>query len=482
MDKKVVKNYLYSIVYKLLAVLVPLITAPYVSRVLHSSGVGIYSYTYTIAIAFSTFAALGVASYGQREIAYIQDDAQKRSRVFWEIFLFRSITTLITLAVYIVFSIIYKEYTTYLFDQIFIILSVAFDIAWYYQGLENFRIVALQSIAVKLSALVLVFVLVKNESDTGLYILINSLSVLVSNVFFIPYLKKSLTRVKLRSLNIFRHAKGIAEFFVPLIAVEIYSQFDKIMLGFIVSDISENGYYEQSRKIVSLVVGIAISLNNVMMSRVSNLFAKNEKETIISCYKKCFRFILLMSLPVAAGMFFAADSFTVWFFGAEFANAATLLKMSGPLLIFMCVGNFVGMQYLIPTGKQNQMTCIYLISALVNVVLNLLLIPYFYSAGAIAGSVAAEAVSCLLQIRLLKKSEYSFSLLDKAWKYVVGTLCMAAALLAVHLLIPLGGAASVLLDIAVGAAVYFAVLLLLKEELVSELKSFIHSKKNAPKW
>lgn len=464
MDNRIAKNFIYSASYQILMIIAPLITAPYISRVLQPAGVGTYSYTETYATAFALIAGLGFNTYGQREVAYCQDDIKARSRVFFEIFSVRTVTTLVTVVAYVVFSLLFHQYTVYLLPQVMVIVAVMFDVTWYFHGVENFRITVLRNVAVKILTIALTFLLVKSEKDLGIYIVIHSASVLLSNMFYMVIMPRYVVRVDRSELHPLRHMRGSIEFFIPLIAVNIYSYLDKLMLGWYMTSTVENGYYEQARKIATLIVAVIISLNNVMMSRVSNLYAKERKEDIIHYYVKTFNIILLLVFPICIGLLLVSDNFVVWFFGADFKKVAVLLKYCSLLIAFMCVGNFVGVQFLGPTGRQNKMTMAYIVAAVSNVALNALLIPRFYSVGAIIASVIAEFISCGLQVWLLMRSSYRFNMLKTAWIYILGSGAMVAAILALHWLHPMAGIVSTIVDVALGAVTYIAVLFVLREE------------------
>lgn len=465
----IIKNYLYNLLYQILLVIAPLVTAPYISRVLHVEGVGIYSYTYTIASAFALFAALGVNSYGQREIAYHQDDIYERSIIFWELLFFRIISTGFVVFLYLCFALHYEEYTIYLLQQSFIVIGTMFDISWFFQGIENFRIIAIRNIAIKLVTVALIFILIHNQNDLGMYILINSLSVFFSYALFFPYLRKSVVFIPIKELNIRRHIKGNIEFFIPLIATQLYSQLDKIMLGAITKSSIENGYYEQARKIVNIVVMVLTSINTVMYPRVANLYIKQEIGKIKKFYDDSFHIILMLLLPIIVGLFIASDNLVVWFFGIEYQKVSILLKLSGFLLIFMSVGNFVGMQYLAPTGKQNKMTGIYLVAAAINIILNFVLIKQYMSLGAIIASIVAEAFSCFAQVLLLKKSKYNFRMLNKTWKYLASSIIMGICLVCLNDFLQSPGIFETLFDIICGVIIYFTGLILLREEKICKL-------------
>ena len=412
MDKKTISNFIYNLAYQVLCIIAPLATSPYIARVLGSEGVGIYSYTSTMALTFALFAALGGSTYGQREIAMRQNDPESRSKIFWELFILRAVTTLLVTGVYLVFCFRYNAYTGYLLQCVFIVLAIMFDISWLYMGMEDFKVIVTNNIMIKLVTIVCVFLFVRSSEDVGIYILINSLSAILSAAYFLLLLPKYVKRVPWKELNILRHLPGVIQYFIPIIAVQIYSQIDKLMLGAMGANASENGYYEQARKLTNLVVVMTTALNTVLLPRLSNLFGKDDKKAMVKTYQETFRFTLLLVIPIAVGLFMISDNFVLWFLGADFAKTSVLLKWSCVLIVLMTVGNFVGMQYLNPTGQQNKMTVIYLISAAVNVVLNFLMIPRMLSEGAIIASVAAEAVSCGAQIWLLNRSEYCFRMLQ----------------------------------------------------------------------
>lgn len=467
MNKKIAKNYFYNLSYQVLMVIVPLITTPYVSRVLQASGVGLFGYTQTIAVAFSLFAALGINNYGQREIAYYQDDRQERSRIFWELFIVRLITTSIVALIYIIFSLSYKDYTRYLIGQGLIVVGTILDISWLFGGMEDFRTIAIRNIFVRSATVILIFILVKSRNDVLIYILINSISTILSYALFFVQLKKYVDWVELGKLRIFRHIKGSIEFFIPLIATQLYSHLDKIMLGAMIDSKVESGYYEQARKIVNIVILVLTSINAVMYPRISKLYKEGASNEIKNDYMITFRIIVMLMLPITVGLFVIAPDFTLWFFGQGYDGVPVLIRLSCLLLVFMAVGNFVGVQYLSPMGKQNKMTIIYIISAVINLILNAVLIPYCYSTGAMIASIIAEAFSCFSQVYLFKKSEYSITLLYGTWKYFVATFIMAAIITVFHIHCRhLTTTLLLMIEMILGMVVYFAVLLISEDEMI----------------
>lgn len=455
----VVKNYIYNLSYQIMAIIVPLITTPYVSRVLLAEGVGTYSYTYTIAYAFSLIAGLGINTFGQIQIAYRQDNKYERSTVFFELCIVRTIATMIAGTIYIIFSFIYKKYIYYFLLQFFVILSVLFDISWYFRGVEKFKIVVFRNIIIKVISTVCIFVFVKTVNDVDRYVFINSASVLISNMSMILCLRGEIQVVKLRDIHPKRQVRGTLEFFVPVIATQIYSHLDRIMLGALTNNTAESGYYEQARKIAYMMTTIISSLNGVLLSKVSNLYIRGEKEKVIGYYKNSFKYIMIILLPMVLGLIAISKNFTGWFFGNGYSKVAILLVLSAPLVLLMAIGNFVAVQFLSPMGMQNQMTKIYIIAALMNIVLNLLLIPQFLSIGALVASLVAELYSCLAQVRLLKRSEYNFPMMKGVWRYFVCAVIMTAVVLAIESILPIKGILKTIMEVGVGAVVYFILLL-----------------------
>ena len=464
MDKKLFNNYIYNVLYRILITITPLITTPYISRVLQADGTGVYGYTSSVTMLFTLFAALGFGTYGQRETAYRMDNIHERSVLFAEICIFRSVTTIIVLACFCLFSWNYKKYSAYLLPQSLTIASVMFDISWYYQGLENFRITVIRNVIVKISSIACVFLFVKKSEDLLLYILIMSASMLISNVCFFYNIQKYIVKVSFSELHPTKHLKGSIEFFIPLISVEIYSHLDRIMLGYMIPESVESGYYEQTRKITTIIVGLITSINNVMMSRISNLYANEKEDKIVAYYKRTFKFMLLIMVPICTGLIIISDSFVPWFFGDGYNKVSSLLKLSAFLILFMCVGNFAGVQFLIPTGQQNKMTKAYIVAATTNIIFNSFLIPHYASVGAMVASIIAEIISCVLQMRLLMKSEYKFNVFSGLWKYLLAACVMASILLIVNYFVGMNGIIQTCVDVFFGGAVYLFIIVLLKDE------------------
>ena len=172
-NKSIRKNFVYNLIYQLLTIILPLITTPYVSRVLGAFNVGIYGYALSISAYFVLFGTLGTILYGQREIAYVQNDKEKYSKAFWEIFILRTITMLISLIVFLVIFVDRNnDYYTYYLILSLEIIGNLFNISWLFQGLESFKQIVVRNLFVKTISIICIFVFVNEPSDLWIYFLI----------------------------------------------------------------------------------------------------------------------------------------------------------------------------------------------------------------------------------------------------------------------------------------------------------------------
>ena len=229
--KSVKKNYIYNVLYQFLAILIPVITTPYLSRVLGAEKIGIYSYTLSIVTYFILFGSLGVAMYGQREIAYVQDDVKKRSVIFYEIVIMRLITLSLSLLLFYISFCLKGDYTFYYRILILELVANMLDISWFFNGLEEFKKTVTRNTIVKLISLLSIFLFVKKPTDLYIYFIIYVLSTFLGNLSLWFYLKKYIKKVPIKELKIFRHIKPAILLFIPQVAIQVYTLLDKTMLG-----------------------------------------------------------------------------------------------------------------------------------------------------------------------------------------------------------------------------------------------------------
>ena len=271
--KSIVRNYMYNLVYQILILILPLITTPYLSRVLGAEGIGIYGYTYSIVTYFVLFGSLGIALYGQREIAYVQDNPIKRKKVFLELILFRFATLAVAILVYCFIFLRGGQYHQYYFILLIELIAAGFDISWFFQGIEEFNKTVFRIVLVRVVSVTLVFVIVKTAEDLWKYILIYSVADLLGNLLLWIYLPKYLKGGKVGKLNLRIHMIPLLMLFIPQITTKVYNLLDTTMLGAIVPNKEETGYYEQAQKVIRLLITVVTSLGIVMIPRVANIYA-----------------------------------------------------------------------------------------------------------------------------------------------------------------------------------------------------------------
>lgn len=469
MKKNSVKrNYIYNLLYQILTIIIPLITTPYLSRVLGAENIGIYSFTISITTYFILFGSLGVAIYGQREIAYVQNDIRKRSKIFFEITFMRCITLGVSLFIFYITFCLKGQYSIYYKILILEIIANAIDISWYFQGLEEFKKTVIRNIIVKLISVICIFLFVKESVDLNNYFIIYVLSTLLGNLSLWMYLPKFVQKVKIKELNLFRHVKPTIMLFIPQVATQIYTVLDKTMIGVIVSNKAEVGYYEQAQKIVKLLMTLATSLGTVMMPRIAATFASGNHEKVREYMNKSFHFILLLAFPLMFGIISVSSSFVPIFYGKGYDKVIPLLCVISPIMVLIGLSNITGTQYLLPTKKQNQYTLSVVVGAIVNFILNLILIKYFASIGASIATVIAELAVTSIQFILVRKEIKFIDVIKLSYKYVIGSLIMFMCSMIVGYFIK-DNLVSIILQVIVSFFVYFLVLYILKDKMINEV-------------
>ena len=249
-EPSIKKNYLFNSSYQILALIVPLITTPYVSRVLGANGIGIYSYTYSIVSYFVLFSALGTATYSNRNLGIVRDNIEERTKFFWNIFSLRAILSSISLVIYFSYVIILAENKFIAALQGIYLLDLMMDVTWFFQGMENFKIIAVRNYVIKLVNVIFIFTMVRDEGDLWWYVLgLAGWTFLANLSMWIP-LRKLIKSPSIKRIKPFKNISIIIQLFVPTIASQIYTMLDKSMIGWISGNPSENGCYEQSDKIV----------------------------------------------------------------------------------------------------------------------------------------------------------------------------------------------------------------------------------------
>lgn len=397
------KNYMFNIIYKLLNIAMPLITAPYLSRTVGAEGLGIYAYYYAIAHYFYLFGKMGLNNYGTREIAISKDNKENMNYTFSSIYTQQIISSIIMQVIYAIFCLlsignhglipmILGLYT----------LGCLFDIDWLYLGLEKFDKIAIKNIIVKVITLIAIFIFVKNSNDLWIYTLIMSAGMIIGFWTLWFGVKKYVKFKPVKIKEALKHLKPNAILLVPVLAANIYRSIDKVMVGQM-CNMSELGYYDNAEKIIYAISGFITAFNNIMIPKCSNLIANNKQERCkqyISYTMQFLFFVILLMGSVCIGL---SKHMVLIVFGDNFSRSIILLQLLAVTLIFMTWSDVIRSLWVIPKKNDKLFLITIGTGAVVNVILNSVLIPMYGAAGACIATIAAEFSVPFVQFIFFRK-------------------------------------------------------------------------------
>lgn len=402
--RSIKKNLAYNIFYQMVGILTPLFTSPYLSRVLGVDNLGIHSYTMSIAIYFMMFILLGIGNYGNRTIAKLNiSEKDKIEETFWSIYLFQFIMAILVISLYFIYvSYFVTEYKTIAFIQVFLVLSNAVDITWYFYGKEDFKLIVIRNTLVKVIGLFSIFLFVKSEQDLWKYTFLNGGIAFLGQLVIWKQLFEQINFRVVSLKKIFPHIKHIFLLFIPVLAISIFTNMDKSMLG-IYSQISQVGFYENANKIIEIPKSLIAALGAVMLPRTAALIAEGKEEESKKYIEITILYTMMLSSALMFGLMAVADTFSVVFWGKEFLESGKLIKMMAPAFVFSVFGNIIRTQYLIPRSKDKDYILSLVIGAIINFIINLFLIPKYGAIGASIATVIAEFVMTFIQSYVVRK-------------------------------------------------------------------------------
>ncbi|OWP36078.1 flippase [Limosilactobacillus fermentum] len=474
MNKKVLKNYLYNLTYQMLNVIIPFITAPYVSRVLGPSGVGDYNYIYGIVSYFGVFAVTGTVAYGQREIAKRQKDIVSRSKLFWDIFYFRLFSTVLVTIVYSYFTMNFLvKYRSLLLVNYVLIFSWILDVSWYFQGVENFKVTAVRNSFVRIISTVMIFVFVKSRTEVWLFTLIMCGSSLLGNVTMIPYLKNEIKILNVNLKEIFSRTRGIMSLFFPVIAIQLYTVLNKVMLGAMGSS-REVGFYSQGNQVITVGTTVIYAFVAVLTPRIAALYAEKNDIQIKKYMSNAIANVYFMGLPMMMGCIAVAKLFVPVFFGKGYGPVVLLMQVMSVLFVIIGIDQLVG-TFLVSMNKQNIFTVAVTVAAVVNIIFNTLFIYLGMGALGVAyATIISELSTTIIEIiglrSYIKLSDFYFYFI----KYLIPSVIMYVAIRILNIFLAYGTLKLVIL-IVMGVLIYFMYMIISKDPLFYPLiDKYIH--------
>ncbi len=458
-DKKLTWNLIYSIFYQVLLIITPILTAPYIARVLGAANTGIYSYTYSVAHYFVLFAMLGLANYGTRTIAMVSKSKEDRSKTFWEIYSMQLATAFLSSVVYIIYLFVSDvDNKPIALIQGLYVASAIFDISWFYQGIAEFKTTVTRSVVVKVVTIILIFVFVRAKEDLWKYSLIMCGGMLGSQIAlwiplnnYISFSRPSISRIK-------RHIKPNLLLFSSVIAVSVYKIMSKILLG-IFSDYEQVGFYENAEKITNLPMGIVAAVGTVMLSKMSSIASNNNEDSAVQTIGLTLKPMMAFSIGISFGLYAVGEEFAVFFFGQEFALTGVLLKYLGLVTVFLSWGNVIRTQYLMPKKEDKLVTKSVFIGAGINLVLNFILLRFLGALGAVLSTLATEFVVAAIVTYYARKGLPIKKYLCDSAPYILYGVVMLAVIKLIDKYVNLNLITELFIKIVTGALIYCALVL-----------------------
>ncbi|WP_340033560.1 flippase [Paenibacillus sp. FSL E2-0202] len=465
--KSLVRNFIYNLIYTGLNLLFPLITAPYVSRVLGATNLGKVNFASTVVNWFVLFAAFGVTTYGVREVAKIKKKGKDLDKLFSEIFIINGVLSIIVTIIYlyVIFNVkeFNSEFSLFLIMSLSIILNM-FSIDWFYQGIEEYRYITIRSTVFKVISLICIFLFVKEEGHYVIFGLISILSTSLSGILNFIYSRK-FVKIQLRNTNFTKHFKPLSIFFVHTFIVNIYTNLDQVLLGFLVNSKSV-AFMNRSNVVINMAISVSTSISNVTLPRAS-YYRENNNEKFRNLLSQVPNYILWITIPITVGCMCYASNIMYILGGKEFLETTVLLQIMSIMIIFSPLSTFLQYQVLVASGKEKLGLYCAVTTSLLSLGLNIILIPVIGLIGAGIVRVVSEFFAVGLRYYIAKKklNYIEVEFINKSTvTYLLAALIMGGVGLLVQITIP-DLLLSFLVGIVLGGVIYLAVLVIMREQI-----------------
>lgn len=396
------RNFILQSSYQLLLIAVPLLTTPYLSRVLGASQVGVYSYTYAITNYFVIFATMGMSTYGVRAISECGDDRERRSRVFWSAFASQALVGSVVVFAYCAYAALAPQggLLICLIWGLWVIAAVG-DVSWLMFGAEEFLVPTLRAAVTRIAGVVVIFSFVKSSEDLWVYVLSIAGMYFVNQLLLWPFVPRLVDFVFPSWREVVAHLLPNFRLFLPVVAINLYTSLDKVLLG-VMSDMSQVGYFEYSDKLTRMPMAVITAMGTVMMPRMVGELKRGGRESALALLEKSTNLMLILAFAFSFGIIAIAPDFAPIFLGAEFADCGSIMEVLAVIIPVVSISNVLGRQYLIPTFKDKQFTMSVFIGSVVNIVVVLAALPRMGAMGAAVATVIAELSVLATQVFLVR--------------------------------------------------------------------------------
>lgn len=461
--KSLKKNFIYNLTLNLLNILFPLITSPYVSRILGATSLGKVNFATSVAAWFMTIASFGIPIYGIREISKVRDDKDKLSSTFTELLIIQCFFTIIVVLIYSMVAflvpIFKNEIILFGIYGLYLLLNI-FSLDWFYQGIEQYGYITARSTFVKLLSLILIFVTIHTKSDYLIYGLLSVFALSFNNVLNFIHSRKYV-RINFAHIVIRRHFHSLGIFFISSVIVSLYSQLDQVFVGFF-SSMKSVAFYSRGRQIISMVLTVTSSISTILIPRTSYLFNNNVEE-YKRTLKSSLNYIYILAIPMTIGVTCLAKEIMYFFGGKEYEQGYEVLIILPVLIIIVALGTWGFNQVLIPSGNEKYGVISQAIMAVADIGLNIMLIPRYGYVGACMAIVISEFIGTIIGV-IISIKLYRIQYITKSFfQYIFASIVMAV-LLYIERLVIHTNLFYLLVAVMSGAMIYCLTLALLKEQ------------------
>lgn len=458
MAHSIKRNFAYSASYQILNIIVPLITTPWLSRTIGAGGNGLFTYTQSIANYFVLFAQLGITNYGVREIARCGDDRGLRSQIFWDIFAMNLAWGVLMLVAYLGYTFTLGEtYAPFLLIWVCWVAGSVIDATWLLNGCQEFRVPMIRNACTRLAGMAVILLFVRTEADTWIYVAAIAVPFLLNALLVWPFVGRYVDFRRPIARGAFSHLKPNFVLFVPVMAVSLYTLLDKVMLGAL-AGMEQTGYYDYAEKISKMPMAVVTALGAVVLPRMTEVIASGRMGEARGLVHTTMWFMEAVAMGLAFGIAAVATEFVPVFFGQGYGECMSLMCVLCVIIPLICATNVIGVQYLVPSGRDRQYTASVLAGAAVNIAINLTLIPTFGAMAAAWATVTAE-LAVLVAQSWMAKGELGLGVcLRGAFPFVViGSLMLAVVRLLAR---SMGSFAATVpglaIEVVIGMTVYLA--------------------------
>lgn len=464
---QIIKNYIYNVVYNILVLIVPIITMPYLARVLGATYLGIYSYVNSSTVIISSVTLIGLFSYGSRQVAYARDNKKNLSKVFNDLMGLRLFLGIIGTIIYFIYAG-NTDYQYYFVLYYIYYLGSIIDCTWLFVGVEDMKIPCLKNIMVKLLTTIGIFIFVRGKQDLWKYMFLLAASNFLGMLVAYPQLKKYVKIQRPDIYTFWKNYKDAVILFLPSLVSTIYLQMDKVMIEWLTNTTNQVSYYDQAEKIVTIPLSFVTVLSTVMMPRIANEFVHKNYSDIEGLLTKACRASLLLAYPLMFGIAGIADRLIPWYLGEEFIATAIAIKFLAPIIISNTLVGISGTQYFIATNQTKSLLLSNSFAAIMNIIINALLIPRYGYIGAAIATLISSYILVIIQYTALSRQLNVRRMFDKTIRYFIAALLMFASVVFVG---QLGTAAplTTMTQVLAGVGIYFLIIFVARDDLFIEL-------------